>query len=485
MGNYNLKSGVFRCNNCFSIYKIIINPIFPESEVLLECKCIKIKKLVKDFLSELKNNKKYKIYCFQCNNKQEDKNSFYCNNCSHIYCNKCLKNHSSHKYISLIKKDFYCIFHENEKFCAFCKDCGIDLCQKCLEGKRHLNHDKVIFSKILMNKTERNFLKDKFNLAQEKMTFNTQFVNSIIKKLKNKDDIDKLINIEKTNSNQNKLIIELIKFFEYLYDNSKYKNYYIIHNFKENINLNVNKFKYSNKKANNKNLLDTIIKYFKEDFIIINNSNIDSNYFETIKEINPIMNLEDEDELKRQKTMLEPNNLKINLNDDDNLKDNKLNENKNEVYNSTTINYTKKLKKENIIISKENNEGNINIKPIKNIDNKICKKNLDDNDIYFRSRRKVVFIPSKIIKQKLKEKEEIQKEKNIEENKKENNEENIDEEKNVNLDKNEIVINDNNNDNKYINYFSINKYRNKYNSSINLMMVNSFRNRKIFKININ
>ena len=336
-----------------------------------------------------------------------------------------------------------------------------------------------------MNKTERNFLKDKLNLAQEKMNFSTQFVNSLIKKLKNKDDIDKLINIEKINSNQNKLIIELIKFFEYLYDNSKYKNYNIIHNFKENINLNVNKFKYSNNKANNKNLLDAVIKYFKEDFIIINNSNIDKNYFETIKEINPIMNLDDEDELERQKTMLEQNNLNINLNDDDNLKDHKLNENKNEIYNSNTINYTKKLKKENIIISKENNEGNINIKPIKNIDNKICKKNIDDNDIYFRSRRKVVFIPSKIIKQKLKEKEEIQKEKNIEENKKENNEENIDEEKNVNLDKNEIVINDNNNDNKYINYFSINKYRNKYNSSINLMMVNSFRNRKIFKININ
>ena len=80
-------------------------------------------------------------------------------------------------------------------------------------------------------------MKDKFDLVQEKMTFNTKFVNSIIKKLKNKNDINDLINLEKLNTNQNKLIIELIKFFEYLYDNSKLKNYNIIHNFKENIDL--------------------------------------------------------------------------------------------------------------------------------------------------------------------------------------------------------------------------------------------------------
>ena len=68
-----------------------------------------------------------------------------------------------------------------------------------------------------MNKTERNFLNDKFNLAQEKIMFNTEFIFSFAKKIKNKNDINinKLINLEKENTNQNRLIIELIKFFEY------------------------------------------------------------------------------------------------------------------------------------------------------------------------------------------------------------------------------------------------------------------------------
>ena len=196
MGNYNLKSGVFRCENCFSIYKIKIIPCLPESDVILQCKCISTQKTVKNFLLELNKGTKYKIECFQCK-KLEDKNALYCNDCNHIYCIKCIKNHQKHKYIILNKKDFYCVFHQKENFCAFCKDCDINLCQKCLEGKKHLNHDKIYFSKIIMNKTERNFLNDKFNLAQEKIIFNTELIHAFVKKIKNKGDINKLINLEK------------------------------------------------------------------------------------------------------------------------------------------------------------------------------------------------------------------------------------------------------------------------------------------------
>ena len=481
MGNYNLKSGVFRCENCFSIYKMIINPNFPECEVLLECKCIKIKKTIKDFLSELNNNKKYKINCFQCK-KKEKKDALYCNNCSHIYCNKCIKNHQNHKYITLRNKDFYCVYHQTENFCAFCKDCEINLCQKCLEKKIHLNHDTVVFSKILLNKNERNFLKDKFDLVQEKMTFNTKFVNSIVKKLKNKNDINDLINLEKSNTNQNKLIIELIKFFEYLYDNSKLKNYNIIHNFKENINLNVNKFKNPDNKTNAENLLNNIRKYLKEDFIIINNSKIDKNDFKKKDEMEPKPNFDDEIEINYPKSMLGTNKFKLDLNEDEKIKNDKINTNKNEINKLNKFNNIKEPNKESKIISEEkiNNNKNKKNELIKNNDNKIEKKNLDDNDIY-HSRRKAVFVSSKILQQKIKEKEDNKIENQIEENKKEN----INKEKNINLDKNEIRRNNNINDNKYINYFSINRYRNKYNSVVNLMMVNSFRNKKIFEININ
>ena len=48
-----------------------------------------------------------------------------------------------------------------------------------------------------MNKTDRNFLNDKFNLAQEKIIFNTELIHAFVKKIKNKGDINKLINLDK------------------------------------------------------------------------------------------------------------------------------------------------------------------------------------------------------------------------------------------------------------------------------------------------
>ena len=270
MGNYNLKSGIFRCENCFSIYKMSIDPGLPESYVNLDCKCCTNRTSIKNFLSELSKGSKPKIKCNTCR-KKEDKNWSYCHDCDHIFCHKCInKEHQNHKYISLLKLDFNCIFHQKENFCAYCKDCEINLCQICLDSKTHLSHDVVEFNKILMNKTERDFLKDKFTLAQEKLVFNNNFVNKIAKKMPNKEDAEKLINLEKDNSEQNKIILELINFFMYVYDNSKVKNYNIIINFVENVNLNVNKFKFWNTNIKIEDALEKITKYFNTDFIVIN-----------------------------------------------------------------------------------------------------------------------------------------------------------------------------------------------------------------------
>ena len=419
MGNYNLKSGVFRCENCFSIYKIKIIPCLPESNVILYCKCITAQKTVKNFLLELNKGTKYKIECFQCK-KLEDKNALYCNDCNHIYCIKCIKNHQKHKYIILNKKDFYCVFHQKENFCAFCKDCDINLCQKCLEGKKHLNHDKIYFSKIIMNKTERNFLNDKFNLAQEKIIFNTELIHAFVKKIKNKGDINKLINLEKENTNQNKLIIELIKFLEYLYDNSRFKNYNIIHNFIENINLNVNKFKFNEDKVKKENAIEKIIKYLKEDFILIkDDENVSKTDLEKKEVLDDMWDIGDGNEIMTKKTMYGTINFNIDLDEDNNINDNGEKLDKNEKNkNMNKINDINNIKKEN---------------------KKINKKNLDDNDIYGRKRRKAFFVPSKIVEQKLKEKEEIK----TKEEKINNRLDNNDKIKEIKIKEKEDKINDN------------------------------------------
>ena len=471
MGNYNLKSGVFRCENCFSIYKIKIIPCLPESDVILQCKCISTQKTVKNFLLELNKGTKYKIECFQCK-KLEDKNALYCNDCNHIYCIKCIKNHQKHKYIILNKKDFYCVFHQKENFCAFCKDCDINLCQKCLEGKKHLNHDKIYFSKIIMNKTERNFLNDKFNLAQEKIIFNTELIHAFVKKIKNKGDINKLINLEKENTNQNKLIIELIKFLEYLYDNSRFKNYNIIHNFIENVNLNVNKFKFNEDKVKKENAIEKIIKYLKEDFILIkDDENVSKTNLEKNEVLDDMWDIGDGNEIMTKKTMYGTINFNIDLEEEINDNGEKLDKNEKNK-NMNKINDINNIKKEN---------------------KKINKKNLDDNDIYGRKRRKAFFVPSKIVEQKLKEKEEIK----TKEEKINNRLDNNDKIKEIKIKEKEDKINDNkidkidkieenknSKDNKYINYLSINRFRNRHNSVINLMMINGFRKRQIFNIEI-
>ena len=327
-----------------------------------------------------------------------------------------------------------------------------------------------------MNKTERNFLNDKFNLAQEKIMFNTEFIFSFAKKIKNKNDINinKLINLEKENTNQNRLIIELIKFFEYLYDNSKFKNYNIIHNFIENVNLNVNKFKFIEDKVKVENAMEKIVKYLNEDFILIKSEkNINNTDIEKIGDLDDMWDLGDGNEIMTKKTMFGTNNFNINLDEEININDNE-----------------EKLEK----TDKNKNINKINkIANIKQENKKINKKNFDDNDIYGRTRRKAFFIPSKIVEQKLKEKEEIKikEEKiNIKLDNNDKTKEIKKEEKEVNLNNNKvdnikkIDENKDNKDNKYINHFSINRFRNKHNSVINLMMINGFRKRKIFDIDI-
>ena len=512
MGNYNLKSNILRCEKCFSIFRMKIDPGLPESYVDQECKCTTTRTSIKNFLSELTKNTKYRLKCVDCRSKtkeEKDKNALYCNDCSNIYCDKCIsKNHKNHNYINLLKLDFYCVFHQKENFCAFCPDCDINICKKCLSEEKHLNHDIIEYDKIMLSKNERNFLKEKFNLAQEKMTFNENFVNALCKKMKKKDDIDKLINIEKDNTQQNKLILELIKFFEYLYDNSRFKNYNIIYNFIDNINLNVNKFKFWNTNIKIEDALDKIMNYFKEDFILINT---EKNLYSNIE--NAITDLDwDINDIYKRNTINNFNNYRINIDEDIKINNKKSKENKDLKINNNNIDKQKKINQKNKINNEVNNNNTKSSKISKN-------KNDKKKDIIKKNNK------TKVIKEKTKKsepdiinnEEDNNKIKNEEGNNKTNNEEkmkifdnkenkeeilndkeqvkDIEEEeikekneiKQENEIENKMIIQEMEkiNNNKYINLLSINRFRIKIDSNINLMMVNGFRNKKIYDININ
>ena len=504
MGNYNLKSGIFRCENCFSIYRMTIEPGLPESYINLECKCSTSRISIKNFLIELTKGTKCKPKCYECQ-KNDEKNTSYCEDCNHLYCGKCInKDHQKHNNISLTKLDFNCVFHQKENFCAFCKDCVINICPKCIEIKKHMNHDVIEFDKILMKKTERDFLKDKFNLVQEKLLFNNNLVNNYAKNLKNKD-IEKIINLGKDNSEQNKIILETVNFFMYLYDNSKFKNYNIIINFIEHVNnLNVNKFKLSDKNKIEDNL-EKLQKYLSKDFIVINgeeqeemnDTNDNNSNNDSLNKQEQITNSKTEKEKEKEKeqsTSITNNKTKKDKNNNktgnkNNKKKNDQNKNKENKEANNKKEKENDFKKTNIINNKKeqnNDSNNINNnlkkteKIKKNENNEKKEKREKINNIKLKETKNIK--EEKIENEIKEEKNEIKEEMEENEIKEENNNED-NKEKNENKVENNYEINFNE-QNEFANLFSINRFRNKYNSNINLMMVNGLHNKKIYDINL-
>lgn len=492
MGNYNLKSQILRCKNCSSIKKITIDPSVPQSFVSLECKCDISRIFLQNFLKELTKGESYKINCVIC--KKEDKNSYYCHSCNHIYCPKCIKEHSKHKYISISKADFYCVFHQKELFNAYCYDCSLNFCKKCEKEKKHLNHSCDKFTKLIMNKSDRNYLKEKFKLAENKLEFTNQFVIAFSKKLNSKEQKSNILNAERKNMEQNKNILEAVNFFIYAFDNTKYKNYNIIYNFIENINLNVNKFKFSSNNIGLEEAYKQIMKYLSEDFIIIKNDNLAYEKEKSAsKRKKSIWDFDDENDIGTRQTMGAGVFNQMSLDKYNNYK-----ENLNEKGKLSTTSSIIIPKSDNILKSQKNKNNNED----------------ENNDNFYRPRSHAIFIPTKMVKQKIKEKNKN----DLNDDEKENNNNlNDDEIENININEENGKIENNNTDDKkeeekkikkeiinkqkenkeeikveiinekqnnYAKFIGINKYRNS-NSLINKMMINELRKEKKYKIIIN
>ena len=534
MGNYNLKTSILRCENCYSIRKMTISPNYPNVFVNLDCKCNNSRVTIQNFLAELKKGSPFKISCQIC--KKEDKNSIYCQEYSHIYCHSCMKDHKKHNHIPLSKRDYYCVFHQKELFYAYCYDCSLNFCKKCYHEKRHLNHKCSEFSKLTMSKNDRNYLKEKFTLAENKLEFTTQFTNAFAKKLKKEEEKNIILNAEKKNLSQNRSILELINFFIYFYDNTKYKNYNIIYNFTENINLNVNKFKFSHNNVPLEEALKEILNYLRDDYIIIRTDKINYEKDKKETERNESIWEIDKYDIETRQTLIGPrpfDGFGLNLND----------------------NYDKMNEYERNEVNGINDRRDKNIKITNSINTNLDINN-NRND-YYRPRSHAIFIPKKIIQKQMKQKSisdfsedietidgneeenpNINEEENININEEENL--NINEEQNLNINKEkynkdeenieenlkineekrnsnvikikENIVEKNNEevkkekeikeekvikeiagekkmeeikDNKYMKFIGINRQRNKTNSLINRMMINGFKNEKIYNINLN
>ena len=260
-----------RCLNCFNIYQIKINPSYPTSTIIKTCKCSSTTINISYFLTEYKKNKKFTISCSKCN-KQNPKDSIYCEDCKKLYCSNCLKSthqmeeFKSHKYIPIDKYDYFCILHQNENFNAYCKTCKLDICSKCVQNKLHEKHKITFFNKRYDEKKMKEYLKKALKSAEAKIEYNKVICNMICKKI-NKNESKSLKNLNSINETENKYILEILDIFHKIYDDNKIKNNALISNLIDNIDFNLEKIKFEKSTSKEKDM-EALTNYFKTDSIL-------------------------------------------------------------------------------------------------------------------------------------------------------------------------------------------------------------------------
>ena len=292
MGNFDIKSKSLRCEKCFSIRRITIEPKYPFSELQLECRCGGSRISIHHYLSELGKGEIFRIKCHKC--RREEKSNIYCYDCKCIYCTKCLKDHNiqyaknNHKLISPKKFDFYCVDHQNELYSSYCFNCEKNICNICIQENKHLNHRVASYKSLCLSKSGKEKFNDGLRLIKLKLEYNSKVSNLILKKTKSEKTRNKIGASLENNIRENKAIMHILKFLIHIFNNTKNKNYNIIYNFVENINFNVRRLKFA-KNTNLEEDTKSLINYLNSDLILYENTEysiLDNSKIIGISEIN-------------------------------------------------------------------------------------------------------------------------------------------------------------------------------------------------------
>ena len=305
MGNFNIKHKLIRCEKCFCIRRITIEPKYPQTEILLECRCEPKKINIQYYISELHKNELYKLKCGECG--KEDPKSVYCNNCSYILCSNCFKNHQSkfssnpHITISASKFEFYCLEHQNEPYTGFCQTCEENICKNCAKNQKHSGHKMIPFKKIISEKLQKNKLQREIGFIKDKLEYNEKVTILILKKEKTETTKKNIRIASETNSNINKNIFEIIQFLIYILEHSKNQNYSIIRNLLKNTNFNLQKLRFQKNTTVDQDSA-ALLNYFENDFIL----NVINDKDKTIREETTSIVTDNDDDFinERATTML-------------------------------------------------------------------------------------------------------------------------------------------------------------------------------------
>jgi len=360
-----------------------------------------------------------------------------------------------------------------------------------------------------MSKNDRNYLKEKLGLAQNKLDFNTQFVNAFVKRIKNEENKAQIINAERKNLSQNNDILELINFFMYVYDNSKNKNFSIIHNLIENVNLNVNKFKLITNNITIESAYQQLLSYLNNDFIVVkNDGNWDEKNRNEIKRNKSIWEIDDDCVIESRQTVIGANAFDVIMSYTEFPKPQNSEEFKLPKLTTNNNNTIKKSVNENKIQnnneSKDDDEEQVIVNRPRShaffVPASVCQKQIKENNHLHEEKKEPKKEEDKSEeireeneemkeKENIKEKQEIKEEKVEEENikvnleereeKEEKEKENIKTKQEIKIRETYVDKENKNRSFKYAKFVGINRYRNKTNSIVNKMMINSFKNSKI------
>ena len=113
MGSLTIKNKLLRCEKCFMLKLITIEPDYPQTTVCSECFCGLTRQSLLSFTKELTKEEQFKVKCSFC--RKEPKHPSYCTGCRRTYCTTCKQAHDNkiqtktpHKLIDSYKYDFYC-----------------------------------------------------------------------------------------------------------------------------------------------------------------------------------------------------------------------------------------------------------------------------------------------------------------------------------------------------------------------------------------
>ena len=374
MGSLSIKNKALRCQKCFMLKKITIEPNYPQSEVCCECVCGVNRQPILSFSKELLKEEHYKIKCHFCN--KEPKQASYCTGCRRLYCPTCIKSHDTnintktpHDVIDSFKYDFYCSRHREVLLSAYCMTCSLNICQNCINEKLHKSHRFVKYTKLILKDRDEDFLKINLKVNMDKVDANTKRCDKILALLTDEGKKKELKEVCDITVQENKSIINIITYFYKIYSEVKHKNYAIIFNVSENIKFSPQLLP-SDENASVEQKYSDFLEFLKREYVIFKRFNAPKpRSYTTVKNNSNMINQID--------------NKKENENKAPNQKDERTNTVTNKNHNTNTNSNTNMFSLFGVEKQKENNID----KPKENTNN-IEEDNHESNTLIIEEDKK-------------------------------------------------------------------------------------------------